>query len=217
MPFALILGASKLQKYSCGVRFRCHFSCGRVLGLYVNLCLKTAGSYIRCTPKNVNCRIMDEKPRRKRDLLKKLNDNYRVVFIDDESLEEVVSFRLTMRKLYIIISTLFVLVAVATVAIVVLTPVKYYIPGYAGGKTRLEVVKLKQNVDSLSDLVAAQEKYQENIRNVISGNMKTPLDTTLLDLKKTRQEEINSLLPASGELMKQAARSVKKDKEKAGK
>lgn len=159
---------------------------------------------------------MDEKPRRKRDLLKRLNDNYRVVFIDDESLEEVVSFKLTMRKLYIIISTLFVLVAVATVAIVVLTPVKYYIPGYAGGKTRLEVVKLKQNVDSLSDLVAAQEKYQENLRNVITGNMKTPLDTTLLDLKKTRQEEINSLLPASGELMKQAARSVKKDKEKSG-
>ncbi len=159
---------------------------------------------------------MDEKPRRKRDLLKKLNDNYRVVFIDDESLEEVVSFKLTMRKLYIIISTLFVIVAIATVAIVVLTPVKYYIPGYAGGKTRLEVVKLKQNVDSLSDLVAAQEKYQENLRNVISGNMKTPLDTTMLDLKKTRQEEINSLLPASGELMKQAARSVKKDKEKSG-
>jgi hypothetical protein len=159
---------------------------------------------------------MDDKPTRKRDLLKRLNDNYRVVFIDDESLEEVLSFRLTMRKLYIIISTMFVLVAVATVSIVVLTPVKYYIPGYAGGKTRLEVVKLKQNVDSLSDLVAAQEKYQENLRNVISGNMKTPLDTTMLDLKKTRQEEINSLLPASGELMKQAARGVKKDKEKAG-
>ncbi|MBW7914140.1 MAG: hypothetical protein H3C54_10720 [Taibaiella sp.] len=156
---------------------------------------------------------MDDKPTRKRDLLKRLNDNYRVVFIDDESLEEVLSFRLTMRKLYIIISTLFVLVAVATVSIVVLTPVKYYIPGYAGGKTRLEVVKLKQNVDSLSDLVAAQEKYQENLRAVITGNMKTPLDTTMLDLKKTRQEEINSLLPASGEMMKQAARSVKKDKD----
>ncbi|MBZ0099943.1 MAG: hypothetical protein K8F30_12710 [Taibaiella sp.] len=153
---------------------------------------------------------MEEKPKRKRDLLKRLNDNYRVVFIDDESLEEVASFKLTMRKLYILLSTMFVLVAVVTVAIMVLTPVKYYIPGYAGGKTRLEVVKLKQNVDSLSDLVAAQEKYQENLRNVIAGNMKPP-DTTMLDLKKTHREEMNSLLPASGELMKQAARSVKKD------
>ncbi len=153
---------------------------------------------------------MEEKPKRKRDLLKRLNDNYRVVFIDDESLEEVASFKLTMRKLYILLSTMFVLVAVVTVAIMVLTPVKYYIPGYAGGKTRLEVVKLKQNVDSLSDLVAAQEKYQENLRHVIAGNMKPP-DTTMLDLKKTHREEMNSLLPASGELMKQAARSVKKD------
>ncbi|HYC28803.1 MAG TPA: hypothetical protein VEB42_08305, partial [Chitinophagaceae bacterium] len=53
-------------------------------------------------------------------------------------------------------------------------------------------------------------KYQENLRNVITGNMKSP-DTTMLDLKKTHREEMNSLLPASGELMKQAARSVKKD------
>ena len=145
------------------------------------------------------------------DFLKKLNNNYRVVFIDDESLEEVASYKLTMRKLYILICSLFVLVAIITVSLVMFTPFKYYIPGYAGGKTRAEMIRLKQNVDSLSDLVAAQEKYQENIRNVITGKMKKPLDTTMLDLKKTRQEEMNSLLPASGEMMEQAAKSVKKD------
>ncbi|MCB9046010.1 MAG: hypothetical protein H6550_07710 [Chitinophagales bacterium] len=156
---------------------------------------------------------MEESTRKSKNFLRRLNDNYRVVFIDDESLEEVASYRLTMRKLYILICTLFVLVAIVTLSLVMFTPVKYYIPGYAGGKNRLEIVRLKQNVDSLSDLVAAQELYQENIRNIITGNMKTPLDTSLLDLKKTRQEEINSLLPASQEIMKQAAKSVKKEKE----
>lgn len=154
---------------------------------------------------------MEGKTKKSRDFLKRLNNTYRLVFIDDESLEEVASYTLTMRKLYIFICSLFVLVAIVTLSLVVLTPLKYYIPGYAGGKTRKEMVRLKQNVDSLSDLVAAQEKYQENLRQVITGDMKTPLDTTLLDLKKTRQEEINSLLPASQELMKQAAKSVKTD------
>lgn len=154
---------------------------------------------------------MDSTTQKSRDFLKRLNNNYRLVFIDDESLEEVASYKLTMRKLYIFICSLFVMVAIITLSLVMFTPIKYYIPGYAGGKTRSEMVRLKQNVDSLSDLVAAQEKYQENIRQVITGNMKTPLDTTLLDLKKTRQEEINSLLPESKELMNQAARSVKKD------
>jgi len=156
---------------------------------------------------------MEESTPKKRDFLKRLNNNYRVVFIDDESLEEVISFKLTMRKLYILICTLFVLVAIVTLSLVMFTPVKYYIPGYAGGKNRLEMVRLKQNVDSLSDLVAAQELYQENLRNIITGNVKSPRDTTMLDLKKTRQEEMNSLLPASQEIMKQAAKSVKKDKD----
>jgi hypothetical protein len=157
---------------------------------------------------------MDDVTQKSRDFLKRLNNTYRLVFIDDESLEEVASYTLTMRKLYILVCSLFVLVAIVTVSIVVLTPVKYYIPGYAGGKTRKEMVRLKQNVDSLSDLVAAQEKYQENLRNVITGNMKTPLDTTMLDLKKSRQEEMNSLLPTSQVLMNQAAKNVKKDNDK---
>lgn len=158
--------------------------------------------------------IMEENNPKNRDFLKRLNNNYRVVFIDDESLEEVASYKLTMRKLYILVCSLFVLVAVITLSIVVFTPARYYIPGYSGGKNRREMMRMKQNIDSLSDLVAAHEQYQINLRNVISGNMKQPLDTTMLDLKKTRREELNSLLPESDELMKQAARGVKKDNEK---
>lgn len=147
-----------------------------------------------------------------KDFFKRLNNNYRVVFIDDESLEEVASYKLTMRKLYMLLCSLFVLVAIITVLIVTFTPVRYYIPGYSGGKNRVEMVRMKQNIDSLSDVVYAQEQYLENIRNVITGNMKKPLDTTMLDLKKTRREELNSLLPQSEILMKQAAKSVEKDK-----
>lgn len=157
---------------------------------------------------------MADKIKQSKDLLKKLNNTYRLVFIDDESLEEVVSYTLTMRKVYILICSLLVLVAIVTLSLVVLTPLKYYIPGYAGGKTRKEMVRLKQNVDSLSDLVAAQEKYQENLRQVITGDMKTPLDTNMLDLKKNRQEQMNSLLPTSQVLMNQAAKSVKSDNDK---
>lgn len=157
---------------------------------------------------------MEETAPKKNDFLKRLNNNYRVVFIDDESLEEVASYKLTMRKLYILLSTLFVIIAIITLSIVIFTPVRYYIPGYSGGKNRQEMVSLKRNIDSLSDLVSAQEDYQQNLRNVITGDLNHSLDTTLLDLKKTKREEMNSLLPASKEIMKQAANSVKKEKDK---
>ena len=157
---------------------------------------------------------MQENTEKNNDFFKRLNNTYRLVFIDDESLEEVASYKLTMRKLYIMLCSLFVVVAIITMSIVMFTPIKYYIPGYAGGRTRMEMIQLKHSVDSLSDLVAAHESYQENLRNVITGNMPVKRDTTLLDLKKTRREEMNSLLPESNVLMKQAAKGVEKENKK---
>lgn len=155
---------------------------------------------------------MEDSTQKNNSFLKRLNDNYRVVFIDDASLEEVASYKLTMRKIYTLICSLFVMVAIVTLVLVMFTPLRYYIPGYSGGQNRKELVRLKRNVDSLSDLVAAQEKYQSNIRDVITGNLKQPLDTTKLDLRKTKREELNNLLPGSKDIIKQAANSVKKDK-----
>ena len=157
---------------------------------------------------------MEESTEKKQSFFRRFNNAYRLVFIDDESLEEVASYRITMRKIYIMLCSLFVLVAIVTLSLVMFTPLKYYIPVYAGSQTRSDLVKMKHSVDSLSDLVAAQEKYEANIRKVITGNMNASLDTTMLDLKSTHKEEMNSLLPQSDELMKQAAKSVKKENDK---
>lgn len=158
---------------------------------------------------------MEENRLRKRDFLRQVNGSYRVVFIDDESLEEVASYKMSMRKLYILMCSIFVVIAIFTFLLVTFTPLKYYIPGYSGGYTRTEMVKMKRQVDSLTDMVGAQERYEENIRKVISGNIDVKLDTSMLDLKRTHKEEMNSLLPESKTLIEQAARSVKKDNDKA--
>ena len=137
-------------------------------------------------------------------LLKRLSIQYRVVFINDDSLEEVASYKLTMRKLYILFSSLFVMVALITFLLIMYTPLKYYIPGYAGGSTRSQIVRMKQRVDSLSDLVAAQEKYQQNMRNVITGDKALILDTSDLDMNQYKQQEMKSLLPKTEEIKKDA-------------
>ena len=144
-------------------------------------------------------------------LFKRLNAPYRVVFIDDESLEEVASFNLTKSRMYMLFSTLFVLTVVITVTILLFTPLKYYIPGYGNNKTYQQVVRLKQNVDSLADLVSAQQAYAANIRNVITGNYKGPADTTLLDMEKVKRDAIKSILPPPDVIKQQAIQSVKKE------
>jgi len=153
------------------------------------------------------------RPPKRSDIFKKLNTQYRLVFIDEETLQEVGSFQLTMRKLYILLSSMFMVVAIITVCVLLLTPLRYYIPGYGDRKTHATVVRLKQTVDSLSDMVAAQQRYEENIRNVITGNVPTKKDTALLDVNKVKQEEMKSLLPITA-IKKEAIEDVKKDNKK---
>ena len=142
--------------------------------------------------------------------MKKLNSHYRLVFIDDESLEEVASFRLSLRKLYVLFSVVFVVVITLTVCLLLVTPLKYYIPGYGNNKANVQMLRLKSSVDSLSDLVAAQQEYEENIRNVISGKYDGKPDTTMLDMNQVRKEAM-SIFPKNEEIKKKAIEEVKKE------
>lgn len=153
---------------------------------------------------------MNSKHSTRPGLLKKLNSHYRLVFIDDESLEEVASFRLTLRKLYVLFSVVFVVVITLTVCLLLVTPLKYYIPGYGNNKANVQMLRLKSSVDSLSDLVAAQQEYEENIRNVISGKYDGKPDTTMLDMNQVRKEAM-SIFPKNEEIKKKAIEEVKKE------
>lgn len=152
--------------------------------------------------------------RKRRDIFKRVNTEYRVVFIDDESLQEVASFKLTMRKLYTLLSSLFVLVAVVTVCIVLLTPLKYYIPGYGNNDSRRQIIQLQQTVDSLSDLAVAQQDYENNIKEVITGDVGKKRDTTMLDMKKVNQEAMNNMVPMNEEIKKGAIEKMEQQKAK---
>ncbi len=152
--------------------------------------------------------------RKRRDIFKRVNTEYRVVFIDDESLQEVASFKLTMRKLYTLLSSLFVLVAVVTVCIVLLTPLKYYIPGYGNNDSRRQIIQLQQTIDSLGDLAAAQQQYEDNLKDVITGKAGMKRDTAMLDMKKVNQEAMNNMMPMNEEIKRGAIEKMKQQKNK---
>ena len=138
---------------------------------------------------------MSARTPKKRSIYRKLRVQYRIAIINDESLEEVASFRLTIRKLYVLFSTLFVVIVALTICVLLITPLKYYIPGYGSIKTHRQVVRLKQNIDSLSDLVLAQQHYEANIRKVINGDYTGKRDTSMLNIKEAEKEAMNSIFP----------------------
>lgn len=135
---------------------------------------------------------------------RRLNAPYRVVFIDDNSLEEVASFSLTKSRMYMLFSTIFVVIVTITVMILLFTPLKYYIPGYGNNRAHVEVIRMRHKVDSLSDMVRAQQVYAENLRKVITGDFQGPKDTAMLDMDKVRREDMNSILPSTEAIRRQA-------------
>jgi hypothetical protein len=116
--------------------------------------------------------------------LKRLRNRYRLVVMNDDTYEEVVTFKLSRLSVYIGLSTIFVLLVGLTVALIVFTPLKYYIPGYDDLKIGREYQQMKYRVDALEKQVENQAKYIDNVKKVLSGDVSVTLDTTQLKVPK---------------------------------
>lgn len=116
--------------------------------------------------------------------LKRLRNRYRLVVLNDDTYEEVVTFRLSRMSVYIVLSTVFVVLVGLTVALIVFTPLKYYIPGYGNAQIGREYRQLKYVTDSLEKQVIYQAQYIDGIKKVLSGDVPLNLDTTQIEVPK---------------------------------
>ena len=122
--------------------------------------------------------------------LQRLRNRYRLVVMNDDTYEEVVTVRLSRLSVYITLCTIFVELVGLTVALLVFTPLRYYVPGYGSGSDRREMITLKLQVDSLEQQMKYRDKYLENIQNVLRGTTATvSLDTTQLNIPKEDKTE----------------------------
>ncbi len=122
--------------------------------------------------------------------LQRLRNRYRLVVMNDDTYEEVVTVRLSRLSVYVTLCTVFVVLVGLTVALLVFTPLRYYVPGYGNGSDRREMITLKMQVDSLQQEMNYRDKYFENIQNVLKGGTSTvKMDTTQLNVPKDDKSE----------------------------
>jgi hypothetical protein len=117
--------------------------------------------------------------------LKRLRNRYRLVVMNDDTFEEVIKFRLSRLSVYMALSTMFVLLVGLTVALLVLTPLKYYIPGYGKTENRTELQLLKMRTDSLQQALNYKEQYLDGLKKILGGEEILQKDTTTLKVPKT--------------------------------
>ena len=115
---------------------------------------------------------------------KRLRNRYRLVVMNDDTYEEVVTFKLSRLSVYVLLSAIFVVLVGLTVALIVFTPLKYYIPGYDDLKIGREYRQLKYRTDSLEQQVNYQARYIDGLKKVLKGDVSVNLDTTKLNVPK---------------------------------
>jgi hypothetical protein len=114
--------------------------------------------------------------------LQRLRNRYRLVVMNDDTYEEVVTFKLTRLSVYIAFCSTFVVLVGLTVALIVFTPLKYYIPGFGNRNDRQKLMALKIRADSIEASIQDKDAYIESLRVVLTGNTPQKRDTMLLNV-----------------------------------
>lgn len=111
---------------------------------------------------------------------------YKLSFFNESTLEEVWSFRMSQLSAVLILAFFaFSLIAITSI-IIVMTPIRNYLPGYLDVEVREEIVQNALRADSLERTIAIQALYLDNIADILTG-------TTALDSIR----EIDSLAHAN--------------------
>lgn len=110
-----------------------------------------------------------------------MRNKYRLVVLNDETFEEKVSLKLSRLNVFLVLSTAAIMLIGSTILLVAFTPLREYIPGYSSTELRRNSLKLAYQTDSLQQVLAYNEKYLANIKNIINGKPEDPMDLDLTD------------------------------------
>ena len=118
--------------------------------------------------------------------LKRLRNRYRLVIMNDDTYEEVVTFRLSRLSVYTVFSMIFVVLVGLTTALIIFTPLKYYIPGAGSDYASVMALKrLQYRVDSVAREDALKNQYIMGLKKTLSGDNNVVLDTIPIETPTT--------------------------------
>ena len=141
-----------------------------------------------------------EREKRKR-IVRKLRNKFRLVILNAETFEEKASLRLSPMNVIVFFGTIMISLITITLYVIAFTPLREYIPGYADVNMRRSMIKLALTTDSLTAKIKSNDFYLANFRTIIEDQPpinKPQVDTAVTKLydsvKVLRRSEDDSLL-----------------------
>ncbi|MEN0005491.1 MAG: M23 family metallopeptidase [Bacteroidota bacterium] len=105
-----------------------------------------------------------------------LKHTYRLVLMNNDTFEEVGSYRLNLLNVYLLASTLLVVLAILVFALIAFTPIKRYIPGYDNVVNVQAIDELNDQIEQLQEDLEAQQTYTDNFKRLLTGEVQTAQD-----------------------------------------
>jgi murein DD-endopeptidase MepM/ murein hydrolase activator NlpD len=129
---------------------------------------------------------------KKKKLFTRLKSRYRLVVMNNETLEEKASFNLRPVNVFVTAGLIIILLITLTTFLIAFTGLREYIPGYADLKTQWRVYNLAMKTDSMEQKLRSRDRYIDNIRNIVTGNASMTPDLHTTD-KENRYDTIHKL------------------------
>jgi len=111
------------------------------------------------------------KEKKKKKLLEKLKNRYRLIIYNDTSFQTVWSTRLTRINVFLIVGFGGLLLVLLTAFLIATTPLKEFIPGYPTGDVRELMVKNAIMLDSLEEQIQLRDNYFKTIQTLLNGGV----------------------------------------------
>lgn len=127
--------------------------------------------------------------------------------MNDDTFEEVSSYRLSLLNVYVLLSSLLVVMAIVVWVLIAATPLKRYLPGYGSIQQDSEIQELYLQMDEMEKELAAHRRYSENFRKILVGDVEKEED--IPEQTEEKEDTITEIprAPILDQLQREAARS----------
>ena len=163
--------------------------------------------------------------KKKKNLRKKLFIKNRLVILNENTFEEIFSFRLTLMNVFVTLTLGTIFLILVTTFIIAFTPLREFIPGYSSSQLKKSATELAIKSDSLETALKKNEAYIKGIQKVLKGELeyaKFNKDSILAESEepedvdmKASEEEIR--LREEVAKIEKESKSDQKSKNKSGK
>lgn len=119
---------------------------------------------------------------------------YKLSFINENTLEEVWSFRLSLFSAFVTLTVYAISLITITALIIIMTPIRNYLPGYLDVEVRKEIMENALRADSLERMIQIQDLYLRNVTQIMSGEIE--LDS-IRRIDSLAQTDVDYQIPRS--------------------